>query len=280
VSLVEEKDQGGEAEPRQMSFLAAAAWTIGLFFATTFAVQLTESARAGASLDLVNDTACELLAYSLVVFAMVRIYAPTTPMRAALGVKAVSPLHVLLAAIAGAALAPGMSAVDEIMARRFPLSQEETEALTTLYTATTIRSRVALVFALAVAIPIAEEIFFRGILFGCIRKGRTLGLAIAATTVYSASAQLTPRLFLSTLAVSVVLAWLRGQAGSVLSPIAAHIAFQAVQLVPLARTGDPAAEIAYPRSWMLGGVLVGLLALIGARALASRDERALAASRQ
>ena len=277
---VEGREDEEEREPRQMWFLAAAGWTIALFFAINVTAQLTEAARPGASRDLVNDTACELFAYSLLLFAMVRVYAPTTPMRVALGVRPVSPLHVVLAAVAGAGVAPAMAMLDELMAKRFPQSPEEVEALTKLLTAPTIGQRIALVVALVVASPIVEELFFRGILFNGVRKGRTIATATLATTVYYASMQLDPRTFFATLAFGGLLGWLRAQSGSVASSIAAHVAFQAVQVAPLVRTGDPSVDFVYPRSWTLGGALAALLALLAARALAARDDRALAANKE
>lgn len=266
-----------EREPRSMSFLAAAGWTISLVLAMGIVVQVTESARPGAIGDLVNDTACQVFAYSLLLFAMVRVYAPTTPMRVALGVRAASPLHVVLAAVAGAGLAPALSVADDVLAKRFPQSSEEIEALTKLLTAASLGSRVALVVCLVIAIPIIEELFFRGILFGGLRRGRTMGVAMLASTMYYATAQLSPRAFVATASIGLVLAWLRAQSGSVVSSIAAHVAFQAVQVAPLVRTGDPSIDIVYPRTWIAGGAAVAAIALVVARALAARDARAVAA---
>lgn len=279
MSDVPERDGDDEREPRAMSFLAAAAWTIALVLSMGVLVQITEAVRPGAQNDAVNFVACKLLAYSVLLFVMVRAYAPTSPMRVALGFRSVSPMHVVLAAVAGAALAPGMAAVDDLIARRYPQSTEEVEAVAAIFATTTRVGRALLVVTLAVAIPVVQELFFRGILFGGLRRGRTLGTAMLATAIYFATAQLSPRFFFTTFAFGLVLAWLRAQSGSVVSAMAAHVAFETVGIVPFARTGDPAADFAYPRSWALGGVLVGILALVAARAIAARDERAAAANR-
>jgi membrane protease YdiL (CAAX protease family) len=201
---------------------------------------------------------------------MVRVYAPTSPMRVALGFGAASPLHVLLAAIAGAGLAPGMSVVDELMTKYFPQSEEETEGLTKLLTASTLGARVALVTTLVVALPIVEELFFRGILFGGLKKGRTLVVGILATTLfyttYIMAGQLSPRFLVTTVALSLVLAWVRAESGTVLASIAAHVAVQAVQIAPLVRTGDPNADFNYPRTWVVVGVAAAVVALAAVRA--------------
>src|SRR5580704_4873018 len=110
-----------------MTPLVAALWAVALTMTFMVAVSVTESVRPGAQTDIVNLAACQVLATSLVVFAMVRWHAPDLPMRGVLGMREIGPLHVPLAIAAGAGLFPLMSTVDSLILKRWPI-QDETAA--------------------------------------------------------------------------------------------------------------------------------------------------------
>ena len=252
------------------SFLAAALWTSGITLLVGLLIQVTESVRPGAIGDIVNDTACQVLAYSIVILAMLRVYAPSSPMRDALGFRAVAPLHIVFAAIAGACLYPGMSTLEDFFARRFPLAPEELDLTLRLFSAPTRSSRITLVLALGLVMPIAEEVFFRGILFGGLRKGRGMGMAIVATAVYYTSTRLDPRVFATTFVLGLVLGWLRGTSKSVVPAIVAHVAYLAVPLVPVARGADATADVVYSPAWSFGGLAIAAAALLATQAVSPR----------
>jgi membrane protease YdiL (CAAX protease family) len=277
---MDEMQSADPGERRPISFLAAAAWTIGLVMLVSVAVGVTEAARPGAIGDLVNYTACHVLAYSLVLFVMLRVYAPASPMRNALAMRPVSPLHVILSLIVGGALEPALSTAEAMVAKYYPLSAEDVEVTTKLLTAGTPTARVMLVFALVVAVPLTEELFFRGMIFGGLRKGREAGVAMLASAIYFSASQLTPRTLPTAFIFGLVLAWLRAQSGSVISAIAAHVALAAVEIAPLARGADPSADVTYPRSITTGGIAVALVALLLAKLVSTKSARAIEANRQ
>jgi membrane protease YdiL (CAAX protease family) len=271
--------EGGlENRGKPLSFLAAASWTVALTLLLGVAVAFTEMARAGASTDLVNVTACHALAYSLVLFVMLRLYAPAVSVRQALALRPASPLHAVLAAVAGAGLYPALSELDELFARRFPHSDEDVAAASKLLDATTTPGRVMLVVSLVMLMPVAEELFFRGMLFGGIKKGRTAPVAIGTTALCFMVSQQDPRGFASCLALGLLLGWLRAQSGSVVSSIAAHAAFFLVPILPIALGRPGAAEITYSWRWMAAGIAAGALAALAASWLAARDRAARDAS--
>ena len=98
---------------RRMTLLEAVAWSAALSIVTTVLVQITESARPGASLDLVNITVCTVVALSIFLFAMLRVYAPESSIRDVLGMRAVSPIAAGLAIAIGVLISPGLSLVDD-----------------------------------------------------------------------------------------------------------------------------------------------------------------------
>lgn len=261
---------------RPISFFAGASWSIALTLVLQLLVKLTDDARPGAADDLVSYTACDLLAVSLVLFAMVRVYAPTLPLRRVLAVRRVSPIHVILSAVAGAGIAPAMAGVDALIEKRYPLDAAEAERQTHMVSAV-MGGRATLAIALVLALPIAEELFFRGILFGGLRRGRTQGLTVLATTVFFACARLDPRAICTLFVLGLVLASLRSQSGSVISSSFAHAAFYAVPIVPILLGRDVNADFAYPLAWTAAAMGVAVVALVIGSLLSDRDAQALAA---
>jgi membrane protease YdiL (CAAX protease family) len=269
------EDEGDEA--RTMSFLGAAGWTIALSLSREILVQVTEKVRPGAESDIINLTACLVLACSTVLFVMLRVYARATRMRDAFGLRAVTPVHVVLGATAGAAMYPLFATVDGIIEKRFPLSADEAAAQARLLAVTTTGSRVLLVVTLGVVVPIALELFFRGMLAGRLLRGRAPSIVVIVTAIYFAASSTDPRGFATTLALGLTLGWLRTQSGSVLPAIAAQLAYGAVPLVPVLAGRDPAEDVRYPPKWIAIATGIAVLAMIAAASLAARDQRARAA---
>jgi membrane protease YdiL (CAAX protease family) len=243
-----------------MSPLAAALWSIALTMTVMVAVSVTDAVRPGAQTDIVNLAACQVLATSLVVFAMVRWHAPGLPMRGVLGMRFIAPLHVPLAIAAGAGLFPLMSTIDSLVLRRWPVQDEAAaESVQKLLASS---SRVGLVTAALVVVPIARELFFRGILYGGLRATVNARVAIMATSVFYACSFLDPQQMPTALALGFALAWLRERSGTVLAPILAQLAYGSVEGIPILRGQDLEADVTYPTRWIAGGAAIALLALV------------------
>ena len=247
-------------ERRTLSFVGAAAWTIGMALVVDVALSITEVARPGAALDLVNVTMCHVLAYSAVILAMLRVYAPDTPVRKVVAFRGAPVMVIVLAIAIGACLYPAASWLDALAAKRFPTTPESTEALAKLMTTATLPKRLFLGAALVLIMPIAEEIYFRGVLFGELKPGRTPGMVILGTAVYFAIARADLRSFASVLALGAVLGWMRDRTRSIVPTILAQAAFFAVPIIPILRGRDPMADEVYSRAWTLGGLAAAALA--------------------
>ena len=244
-----------------MSPLAAALWSVALTMTVMVAVSVTDAVRPGAQTDIVNLAACQVLATSLVVFAMVRWHAPDLPMRGVLGMRGISPLNVPLAIAAGAGLFPLMSTVDSLIVKRWPIQDDSAaEGIEKLLASS---SRVGLVVAALVVVPIARELFYRGILYGGIRATVNVRVAILATSVFYACSFLDPQQMPTALALGFALAWLRERSGTVIAPILAQLAYGSVEGIPILRGQDLEADVTYPAKWIAGGAAIALLALVG-----------------
>jgi membrane protease YdiL (CAAX protease family) len=254
-------DKGDESGHRPMTPLAAALWTTALWLLETVCVGVTQAVRPGALSDIVNLGACTALATSIIVFAVVRLHARDVSLRATLGVTSPAPLHVVLAVAAGAGLYPLLSTIEDLAAKRWPAGPDEADMASKLLAVPTTSARVALVVSAFVIMPLARELFFRGLLYGAVRKATNAHTAAIATSVFFAASQLDWHTLPSTLAFGFALARLRERTGSVLAPIAAHLAYWAVVAVPILRGADPMADIVYPTKWILGGAVIAVLAL-------------------
>jgi len=257
-----------------MSLVTAAAWTLGVLLVRAILVSLTDSARPGANSDLVNLTACAVLAYSVLSFGALRVHSPHASVRDVLAVRWTSPLGVLLAGIAGAGLAPGMALLEDFLLKRFPLSPEETELNDKVLQASSVGERVVLAAAVLVVFPVCEEIFFRGVIFRGVRRATPEGLAVVSCAVLYALGDLTAGGvvgFPTALILGLLTAWLRGRSGSLVPPLVAHVAYGAVSAVPIA-LGKTDLDVGPKLA--LGGVIGAGICAWGVATLFSRDARA------
>jgi membrane protease YdiL (CAAX protease family) len=222
-------------------------------------VEATEAVRPGALTDIVNRGACHVLSTSLVIFAMLRLYARNTPLRQVLAFRTPSLLAALLSIAAGAGLCPVLSALNDAVVRRWPYPPDE--ALESTQKLLAASSRPALVIVAFVVIPIAQEAFFRGILFSQLRRTVSDTSTLAVTATFFALGSLDVRSVPTMLVLGLALGRLRGRTGSVVAAALGHLAFWAVEGVPILRGRDPTADVTYPVRWIVGGAVIALLAL-------------------
>jgi membrane protease YdiL (CAAX protease family) len=247
-----------DADARRMSLPGAVLWSLLLVFLNEVCVELTDALRPGAGGDVVNLTACRVLATSAALFVIARVYAPTSSLRTAFGIRPFPVIHAPLAAVAGAGIAPLLSTLDDAILRRWPYDAQALESMQTLFSRS---SHAALIVGAFVALPLAHEAFFQGALFEQLRRSLGLASVAGATAILFAGSSLDPRAMPSALALGTVLGWIRARSGSAVGSAVAHLSFLAVYAIPIARGGDPAADVVYPRSWILGGAALALVAL-------------------
>lgn len=256
--------------PRAMSMLGAAGWALLVEVVFVIVVQAVEGARGGGSADLVTLTIGRLLAYALVLFAILRVHEPESAIRDVLAVRTARPLHVVLGLVVGAALSPAASFVNDLVTKRYPPSEAETEAMERLLAAHTVGQRIAIVLTLGIALPVADELFFRGALFGPLERGapRRRDLVVLAVAVLDtlvlASVRGVPSMFVTALALGL----LRARAGSALPAAAARVAFFLVSLGSIA-LGKPEWEPSWRAA--LGSTCVAAVALGAFVALTARQ---------
>lgn len=263
-----------EAVERPLSFLAAAFWTLLVAILFGVMIALVDAARQGAFVDVVTVAACKLLAYSVVLFGILRVHEPQSSIRHLLALRRPPALLVALGAAVGAGLSPAAMWLDGIFAKRYPPSPSELETYERIFDAPTIGKKVALLVALVVVMPVCDELFFRGALFTPLKRGRRAEQVILATAAYDTLLSgASPREIASMLATALIIAWIRAVSGSVFPSVAARVAFFGVQVVPLVLAREPR----FSATVALGGVALAALSLALIAAIGKRSSLALAA---
>lgn len=266
-----------DSADRPLSFLAAAAWTLTVAILLGVMIAIIDAVHPGALIDVVTVATCKLLAYSVVLFALLRVHEPESSIRKVLALRRPPTIVVLLAAVVGAGISPAAMWLDGLFAKRFPPTAQESEAFERIFTTPTIGKKVALILAVMVVMPICDELFFRGALFTPLKKGRRAETVILATAAYDTLLAGAPaRELLSMLATALAIAWIRSVSGSVFPSIAARIAFFGVQVLPLVLLGSDH----IPGGIAAGGLALAVASLAGIAVIGKRSARVLDARLQ
>lgn len=266
-------DEPEAPQDRPLTFFSATIWALIAILLTFVFVGVTDSAREGARLDPVSSTGCLALAYSAVLFGVLRLHEPQTSIRHILALRRPSVLVCLLAIAAGLALSLPSEWLDNTLAKRWATSKEDAEALETFLNVSTMGKRVGLFATLVIVQPVMSELFFRGVLFTPLRRTRTAETVLLAATAFETLSMVSPRAMLSLLAAALVFSWIRGITGSVIPAILAHVAFNALGVVPMVLGKH---EIEPTGPILLASAVTGVVALVGLSFLARGSDAVLA----
>lgn len=255
---------------RPLTFVFAALWAICAVTILQLGVIISEALRPGARHDVVTWAAAYVIAYSFVLFAILRVHEPESRIREVLALKSPGIVVTMLAIAAGTALAPISDAIEAAMLARYPPTPEVTESIEKLLAVETTGKRAALVAAMVVVIPLCEELFLRGALFTPLARVHSIGTVVFATTAYEVLGVVqSPTAAAALLPAAILFSLLRGRTGSVIPSVLARISFYAVQFVPIAMgTELPKA----PRNVLFASIGVVVTAVLGI-AFLTRDKR-------
>jgi membrane protease YdiL (CAAX protease family) len=262
---------------RPFSFLAGAAWTLASAVFVSGLISLIDSVHPGAFVDVVTVATCKVLACSLVLFALLRVYQPDASIRRVLALRPASPLTHACAALFGLGCAPFAMWLDGTLARRFPPPAVETEALERIFATPTIGRKIALFVSLVVVIPVCDELFFRGALFTSLKRAHRVHAVVLAAAVYDTLlVGANAHDVVSMLAMSLALGWIRALSGSVVASLFARVAFFAVQVVPLLlMQTEPTAARFVAGGMLLALVSMGALIVVSRRSSRAKEARSL-----
>lgn len=267
----------GDEGPR-FGLLEAGLWMLGTMLAFSLVVMLLGAIAPGALKDLVMLGGLSAIAFLLASALLLgRAGRPNT--------LAFRPVPAFLVLVSF-----GCGALSQIPARRIALLMEtlspsppsELAERAAMLRPTSLTHGVLLALVLVVLVPLAEEVFFRGAIFGSLRQGGKTLLAAAAISGFGfLLSHLEPKLWPALFVVAAVLSALRALTGSLVPSLAFHIGFNGFAVLDgtFELFGPPERFTlsGEPELWISVGVAfaLGALFLFAARDRKSRGRRAL-----
>ncbi|HKY35536.1 MAG TPA: type II CAAX endopeptidase family protein [Polyangiaceae bacterium] len=148
----------------------------------------------------------------------------------ALATIGTSPLELLIGASLGVLLQMPAGYVSALLERRFPTPPEKLAAQLSQLTPETPLLGALMFAAVAMLVPFAEELFFRGALFTALSRSSPPFVTVWTTSLAFTLAHLEPRNWAPLFLVALVLGELRRRGGSIWAGVALHAAFNAATL--------------------------------------------------
>lgn len=248
--------------------------------------------RPAVSGDLVSLGILSAAVYLLFAALLIGIYGPrphaeprsrlSTPpagegqLLRVLGIRATHPLLAVLGLGLGVVAQIPADSLRRLVESFAPPTEEEALRRTAQLTTETPLEAFMLVVVAACLVPVAEEIFFRGALFGALtRSGRRIWGAALVTSLAFTVSHADPRLWAPIGVVAAMAGFLRVMSGSLFPCLALHVGFNSVTVLG-AVSGwiRPYEEVQTPVAVVVGGWLLAAALLVTVGWLAHGSERA------
>jgi len=214
--------------PERFAVWQAVAWTVCATAGLSLALTLVVS-TFGRRVDIVPLGLTQVGVYGLAVTAFASWQ--KRPLAQLLALRAASFRSCVLAALLGVALQFPCTLLANAVDRFFPLPEEVLKQRLALITPHSIAHGVAIVLVVSFAGPCVEEFFFRGVLFGALRRGYSALVTMAVVSLCFVAAHLDLRLLLPLLPAAWLMAEAREQSGSIWPGLSLHAAFNSLTLL-------------------------------------------------
>ncbi|MEO6598727.1 MAG: CPBP family intramembrane glutamic endopeptidase [Polyangiaceae bacterium] len=222
--------------------------------------------RHGAP-DIVLLGLTQVLVYALVLGLFG--YSSRTPARDLLALRPTSLKVCVAAAALGAVLQVPATLLSNAVEHFYPLSPEVLAERMARITPHSMAHGVFIFAVVAVLGPGVEEFFFRGALFGALRRGNGALLTIAVVSLCFALGHLDLRLLLPLLVAAYAIGDVREHTGSIWPGFALHAAFNAATLGVVFAGEAPAGKPpAMPALFAISGCALSIALLVLVRTLA------------
>ena len=218
----------------------ALAWTVAATACLSFALSAVVL-TFGRRVDIVPLGLTQLGVYgaALILFASWQ----KKPLRELLAVRLVPLRLCLLTAALGVVLQFPSTLLASVIEQFFPVPESVFEHRLALVTPRSTAHGVAIVLIVSLLGPCVEEFFFRGVLFGALRRGHSALLTMAVVSLCFVGAHMDFRLLLPLLPAAWLMAEVRERSGSIWPSLALHSGFNSLTLLGvfsgLAKAGKP-----------------------------------------
>ncbi len=226
--------------PERFAVWQALAWTVGATASLSLTLTLVVAAF-GQRVDIVPLGLTQVGVYGLcsILFASWR----KRPLAELLALRSVPFRLCLLAAALGVVLQFPSTLLANLVDRIYPLPEGVLERRLALITPHSAAHGVAIVLIVSFLGPCVEEVFFRGVLFGALRRGHSAFVTMAVVSLSFVAAHLDLRLLLPLVPAAWFMAEMRERSGSLWPGLALHAGFNSLTLLGvfsgLVPTGKP-----------------------------------------
>ena len=268
-----------ESGERGMTFFGATAWALSTYLGLQFLAGIVVTLRHPASVDITTLVGVQTVVTLLVLFAILRFYAPNISVRHFLGLRPTHFAFYPLAGLLGALAHVPVNALLHAIEKYYPTDPESERYMFEQLDVST-PHRIAVGIAIVLVGPLVEEVFFRGALVRPLRKNASAWSVVALTSCLFALAHGEWQKILPIALLGMALGLLRISSGSLVPGAIMHATFNAVTLWAML-TSDPAAQETgepFPFHVAIAGtlftlVLLGVAYLVGERSRAALEAR-------
>jgi membrane protease YdiL (CAAX protease family) len=216
-------------KPAELSAALALGWSLLLTLGLLSVAVIVGALFGTSNTAIIVAGPAELLLMLPAARFIARSYCDAEP-KQALGLGPVSRLELLLGASLGIILHLPAGYLGALVERRFPTPPELLRAQLQQLTPSSALLGAGMMLSVALIVPFAEELFFRGALFTALTRSGPPVVAIWMTSIAFALAHQEPRNWAPLLLVALTLGCLRSLGGSIWSGVALHAAFNAATL--------------------------------------------------
>lgn len=270
--------------------LLATLWMSTAFFWMLLGALLLGALREQALSDMVSLGALSAAVFLLTAALLVARHPAGPSVRLALGLRPVVPLVIPLAFLGGILFQIPAEGIFSWQSAYLPGAAEAAQKRLELLLPHGTLHAIALLVVLSILVPFAEEAFFRGAVFGALRRsGQRSVRAALITGVGFTLSHFDLAMLLPIGLVAAFLGFLRARTGSLWPSIFGHVGFNLATMLPLALGANPAptssklsAPVAFDVTsfeWQLGAslalaVIVAACHWLGVGEPARRNRRA------
>jgi membrane protease YdiL (CAAX protease family) len=239
-------------------------WTLGALLLMVFALGLLQGVLPDVTSDMVTLAGTSSAVFLIMTAVLVGRSPDSDSTGAAVGARRLPALAVLGSFLLGILAQFPALFVAHLTEKYFPIPEAEALERTLALRAGTPLHALLLAAFLAVVVPFAEEAFFRGAMFGAVRRaGHSSLFAAACTGSAFLLSHLDPHYWPALALVAMLLSLLRAASGSLLASLGFHVGFNAYTVATATYgLGGKNGELPLPLEVELG--LVAFALAIGA----------------
>ncbi|MCH2110627.1 MAG: CPBP family intramembrane metalloprotease [Polyangiaceae bacterium] len=272
------QNQASDESTRRFLPGLAALWMFIAFLLFLFFVSLSATFFPKENLGVLLLSGLSASAFLIVSARLLGSYPMGDNLAAAVALRSTAWPLLPLGALIGAGLQLPAERIHQWVVQVFPPSAEQLAKQAKIFDVQNSVTAVGMVVTLCLIVPLAEETFFRGVIYGAMRRSAvSVSRAFWTVAVGFTLCHLSLQTIFSIAIVAIILGAMRSWSGSLYPPLLAHIAFNGVTVFSQLRGATEISLVDLTLSQELLGYLLLFLCLSLFWVMAQRSPRALRA---